>query len=1086
AVEDFQIDAGGTVHVRVLDPRDSRKFLVTVQKDSGGKVRAHCTCPYRMAGCCRHQVVSLQYLLSVSEGNAVPILLQAPAAPASLPVGGAPAGGSGAPARESAGPVLWRLYAGGGKVSTRPDGSLLRIVLHSLGSLEKLHVIGLQLFTGTGWTEVRSPDVDRWIARDTGAHPRDARIAALLKTEGAILREVDSEVLAALLEVLAGSDALVDRSGRVLEASRWPWRLAARLVRGKSRGVGVEFSCRAGEGETLPFDEVSMVPSVAPWIQLETGAFHPLIAGAPGPILAELQGEDHSEIQGEDLDRLLSRGAADLERLCPGAFETEPGLIEEVEGVTRARLRLAGTPARLGGRLELAYGTDWVDAPETPEPWSVNRDGTIHRFPPAGQSLARAARELEAIGFRREEGSWVIDRPGALAAILAPRPRAFVALELPPALEALDFVGRAPILRLDVMAPGAAGRRAGGGAPAGGSAQAGRGRSGIAWLEVSVQLLDGARKLPIDLPELKKALAEGSRGPLQLPDGTVLGLQHESLRSLQDLLAAASPNSGDAAAPSGGEQGGESPSRLRIPITSIGALSEEEPGREVCFGLELSALVDGLRGGGGPPEGLRGEVEAILRPYQREAAAWFGRLGSWGLAGVLADEMGLGKTVMALAHFFGRPGSAPAGSSTVGEGTVLVVCPSSLVFNWLDECHRFFPGVRCVGLYGLPPAAREEAIRKGTDLLVTSYALLRRDREALEAQDLRAVVLDEAQHVKNAESQTAQAAFALRSGERWVLTGTPVENRLEELWSLFQFLMPGFLGTASDFKRTYAEPISRREGDVLEKLRTRVRPFLLRRTKAQVLTELPPRIDQVERVAMTELQAAIYQRCLLEARSELGEETGAASRFRVLTALTRLRQICCHPQLILDEAALVALGHDPRDVTSGKFELVLELLDECIEEGHRVLLYSQFTSMLDIIEKRLVEKDIPRSRLDGSTRDREVVVRQFQRDTSIPVFLISLKAGGFGLNLTEADTVILYDPWWNPAAEEQAAARVHRMGQKLPVHIHKLITAGTVEEKILDLQASKRDLAESVVRSEEEALEALSFEDLRGLLLGHE
>jgi SNF2 family DNA or RNA helicase len=482
------------------------------------------------------------------------------------------------------------------------------------------------------------------------------------------------------------------------------------------------------------------------------------------------------------------------------------------------------------------------------------------------------------------------------------------------------------------------------------------------------------------------------------------------------------------------------------------------------------------------PAALRPDAAAVLRPYQAEAVRWLGHLARWGLGGILADEMGLGKTVMALVHFFGREGAAAAVAEGSRKAPILVVCPSSLIFNWLDECRRFFPGVEAVGLYGEAPAAREALIEKGCDLLITSYALLRRDREALEARELSAVVLDEAQHIKNASSQTAQAAFALRAAERWVLTGTPVENRLTDIWSLFHFLLPQLLGGEEPFREEFADPISRGEEEPLAKLRARVRPFLLRRTKAQVLPDLPPRIEQVERAPMTGFQRGLYEAELLRARTDLEGADPSRARLQLLQALTRLRQVACHPRLLLEEEEIAKLGEEAGEATGGKFELLGELLDECIEEGHRVLLYSQWTSMLDLIEERLEERGVVRCRLDGSTRDREGEVRRFAREASIPVFLISLKAGGFGLNLTQADTVILYDPWWNPAAEDQAAARAHRMGQTLPVHVHKLITAGTVEEKVLDLQARKRDLAGRIIRSEEEALAALTAEDLRKVL----
>jgi superfamily II DNA or RNA helicase len=1063
AGEDFAILKDGTVQVKVLDPRDARTFFVTVEKGRSGEVSARCACPYRLGSHCRHQVVGLEYLKAAISGEA-----DGEEPP--------PAAAAEAQSEAPAGPVLYRLFDADSGVATMPDGSLLRVILQSLGSSTKAHRLSLQLYGRNGWTEMRHRDLERWIQRGrAGPHPRDAWLAAFFAGEGGLRSECDSEELARLLHVLAGSHALADRTGSLLPVSPWPWRLAARLVRAGERGLGLELACRSSQGEERPFGEVALVPSVSPWIQLESGAFHPLVAGAPGPLLEGLQGEDYSEIAGGELERFLAEGVAQIERLCPGALETEPDLIREVEGVDGARLRLEGGVKRLEGALELAYGGEWVPAPDSPASWSLQREGKILRFPPAGQSLARAHRELEALGFRRDGGRWVLEGAGILAKVLLPRPRAFVRLALPAELEAFDAVERPPLLELAVEGGGwSEGSGRAPGAPAGeaaalprGGEEAGRPRrgSGIDWFEVSFRLTAGGRELPGDLTELRGALERDPAGLLELEDGTVLSLAHEAVRELADLADSASGAAAGA-------------SRLRLPLAAAGELLEERPEREVTFDAGLRPFVESLtRWDSLPLPPLRDDIENLLRPYQRQAVRWFGQLARWGLAGLLADEMGLGKTLMALAHLFGHE---QKGGDEARRAPVLVVCPTSLIFNWLDECRRFFPHLRAVGLQGLPAAARDEAIRAGADLLVTSYALLRRDREALEARELRAVILDEAQHVKNPESQTAKAACALRAGERWVLTGTPVENRLTELWSLFHFLMPGFLGGAVEFQRRFAEPIGRREDGILEKLRARVRPFLLRRTKEQVLSELPPRIEQVERVPMTELQRRLYEAQLLAARAEVEGAAGAAQRFKVLAALTRLRQICCHPRLVLAEE-----GDAEREAAGdagGKFELLMELLEECIEEGHRVLLFSQFTSMLDIIDERLRELGVARCRLDGSTRDREAEVRRFARESSIPLFLISLKAGGFGLNLTQADTVVLYDPWWNPAAEEQAAARAHRLGQTLPVHVHKLITAETVEEKILELQARKRALASSIIRSEEEALEVLNVEELRSLL----
>lgn len=1098
AVEDFAVQAdGNSIVVRVLDPRDRRRFTVTITKDRSGKVSVACRCPYRLQGYCRHQVVALEYLRAVSEGEVTETHAEPETA---APSSSAPGASSRARLEEAValessrleqgdGPSLYRFFDRGVDVATRPDGSLLRVVIQELGSSRAPHRVVLQLFTGTGWTELRSVESDRWIRRGgLGPHPRDALLFLLLGDQDEVRRSVDSELLATILLATAGSDALVDRSGRQIPVSLVPWRLEARLVQGEGAGLRVEIRCRphrAGAAEppatspdrAIPLDEVFVLPSVSPWIQREGGEFVPLMAGAPGLWIERLQEDDFGELTGEALDRFLREGAEILRRVCLGELETEPGLIQEVEGVDRARVQLAGTPKRLAGPLELSYGGEWVTAPRTPEPWSVERDGQIRRYPPAGQSLARARAELESRGFREDDGEWRIEGGDVLRRVLEPRPRSFVDLILPASLEAFDWVERPPVLHLSV---GASGGREGGELAATGSERDSalgaddalrRSGGGVSWFEVTWSLSDGERNETIDLERLRRAMRDDPEGLWQLEDGTVLWLGHESLQELVELAERALPGEG-------GDRGS-----LKLPLVAVSELLEESAAREVEFTAGVHGLVESLRHAESldAPE-LISALCGVLRPYQTEAVRWFHHLSRWGLGGILADEMGLGKTLMALAHLFGEDGS------TQRERTkpVLVVCPTSLVFNWLDECRRFFPELTAVGLQGLAGTRREEAVRAGADLFVTSYALLRRDRELWEATELRGLVLDEGQHIKNSESQTARAAFALRAEERWVLTGTPIENHLGELWSLFRFANPGFLEERREFEERWSEPIRRGDAELAKRLRARVRPFILRRTKDQVLRELPPRIEQVERVGMSRAQQVLYEEYLRRARAEIdaadGESGSRGARMKVLAALTRLRQICCHPALVLDEDE--RSGDEALDERwgSGKFDLLRELLTECIDEGHRVLVFSQFTSMLDIIQERLREDGIRHTRLDGSTRDREGEVRRFQEDAAIPVFLISLKAGGHGLNLTQADTVIIYDPWWNPATEDQAAARAHRMGQLLPVHVHKLVTAGTVEEKILELQEKKRELAESVISEGEDALAAIGWEELRGLL----
>ena len=1087
AVEDFAVRNDGTIQVKILDPRDSRRFFVEITK-SGERVVTKCACPYNLNGLCRHQVVALEYLKRIASGETVEDDADDVSEDAEV-----------SPAEQ--GSILYRMGEPGGKVSTCADGTLLRVVLLRLGNTTKPHEITLQLYSGTGWTEVRNADIDRWIGRGTaGPHPRDAAIARILIQDGELRRAVDSDTLSMLLASLTLSSAFVDRSGTEIPVSPWPWALEAQVVRGDDpedgapedgggcvdaapRGVGVRLLCRAPDRAAVPFDEVDIVPAASPWIQTVDGTFHPLVSGAHGKYLEELQLEEFSAVVGEDLDRLLTEGVEQLECVCAGAVDIEDGLIQEVEGVTAARLVLAGDASKLSGTLELAYGSEWFEAPESPLPWSIEQDGEIRRFPPAGQSLARARRELGELGFHEETGSgentvWVAEGSGMLPRLLQPRHAPFVQLVLPRELDSLNWVEHEPRVRLFVGAGaiggGGSGRDGFSGASSDGEG-GGAGGSRFGWFDVECRVSLGEREMLIDANALREAAAAGD-SVLELGGGVVLGLHHPAVQQVAAMAKDASASTSE----------DDAPSAVRLPIFAAGELLAAEEDIDIEFDPKTQTAIDGFRHGDVPPaRPLASEAHDILRPYQAAAVDWFDRLGAWSLGGILADEMGLGKTLMTLSHFFGHPDDpvSPEGEEGSADfAPVLVICPTTLSFNWLAEAKRFFPNVRGVNLNGRPPVERAEAIREGADLLISSYALLRRDREHFEARELRAVVLDEAQHIKNPRSQTARAAFALSAPERWALTGTPVENHLGELWSIFRFTTPGLLGTAEEFQQNFSEPIGKGDDASMLRLRRRVSPFLLRRTKEQVLSDLPPRIEQVEQVPMTAAQETLYLSFLERLRGELEASDPKKARFQILAALTRLRQICCHPDLVKD-----AVGEDttPGEATKdvgAKFELLDELLTECLEEGHRVLLFSQFTSMLDLIESLLDERGHRYVRLDGSTRDREAVVRRFQEDASLSVFLISLKAGGFGLNLTEADTVILYDPWWNPAAEEQAAARVHRIGQTVPVHIHKLITMGTVEEKILALQEAKRDLAGKVVSSEEEALKSLSTDELRSLL----
>ena len=462
-------------------------------------------------------------------------------------------------------------------------------------------------------------------------------------------------------------------------------------------------------------------------------------------------------------------------------------------------------------------------------------------------------------------------------------------------------------------------------------------------------------------------------------------------------------------------------------------------------------------------------LQKVLRRYQREGYRWLRTLDGYGMGGILADDMGLGKTLQVLAYLLalkqeGRPGPS------------LIVCPASLVFNWGEECARFTPELRCLLMDG--DAARRASLAQQMeqyDLVVTSYDLLRRDEALYAEREFSACILDEAQAIKNHTTQKYKAACRLRSRVRFALTGTPVENRLGELWSIFSFLMPGYLPSYPVFLSRFEKPIVQdRDEGAVRRLNQLTGPFILRRMKAQVLTELPPKMEKVQRVALDAEQRRLYLAAVLDAKERL-RAAKPEDRMAVFAVLMRLRQICCDPRLAVEDWT----------GPSAKLEACADLVSAAAEGGHRILLFSQFTSMLALLEAKLDELGITHFTLQGSTPkpQRADLVRRFNQGQA-QVFLISLRAGGTGLNLTAADIVIHYDPWWNVAAQNQATDRAYRIGQQNAVQVYKLIAQDTLEEKILELQQAKQSLAESVVAAGEESILSMRPDQLLELLGG--
>jgi len=488
--------------------------------------------------------------------------------------------------------------------------------------------------------------------------------------------------------------------------------------------------------------------------------------------------------------------------------------------------------------------------------------------------------------------------------------------------------------------------------------------------------------------------------------------------------------------------------------------------------LQFKELVQNIKEPGDIDYSVPEELNATLRDYQKFGFKWLKTLSFYGFGGILADDMGLGKTLQVLTFILSEKNEKDCEPS-------LIVVPTSLVYNWHAEVEKFTPQLSVLMISG-NKNERLEALNhvNNYDLVITSYPLIRRDIDYYKDIHFRFCILDEAQYIKNPQSQNAKSVKKINAKGRFALTGTPIENSLTELWSIFDFLMEGYLSNRKKFVSKFEKPIVKdQDNEAVEELRRFIRPFILRRFKKDVLKELPNKIEHKLMAELTKEQKKIYVAYLNKIRGELEQEIAEKgfkkSQIKILAALTRLRQLCCHPSLFIDEY----YGE------SGKLNLLSEIINESLESGHRILLFSQFTGMLSIIKDMLLEKNIDFMYLDGSTKskDRGKLVEDFNKGKG-SIFLISLKAGGTGLNLTGADVVIHFDPWWNPAVEEQATDRVYRIGQKNVVQVMKIITKGTIEEKIFELQQKKKKIIDTVIKQNETLITKMSEKDIMELL----
>ncbi|MFO0634558.1 MAG: DEAD/DEAH box helicase [Nannocystaceae bacterium] len=561
----------------------------------------------------------------------------------------------------------------------------------------------------------------------------------------------------------------------------------------------------------------------------------------------------------------------------------------------------------------------------------------------------------------------------------------------------------------------------------------------------------------ISFRDLLRWLHEGRRW-VTLADGSVVKLDPKILQPVAEAT---------------GDMQFDKDGKAEVSTLELGALSRlltEVPSAEVA--KEVRSLLAGMTGERAAKAPRKAKaLGAKLREYQKSGFAWLWQLHENRMTGVLADDMGLGKTVQALALL-------TKAKEEEGNAPTLIVCPTSVLLVWKQEVAKWAPSLSLLVWHG-PERMENARLLKKTDVVVTSYALLRRDIDELSKIRFRYVILDEAQYIKNWTTSTAKSAKQLKSDHRLAMSGTPVENHLIDLWAIFDFLAPGFLGKLTDFQKNYVKPIEDGDTRVLEQLRTRVRPFVMRRKKEDVASELPAKTEQVIYCHFGRTQLGLYNRILKAAKDEITgriDEVGVEkAQMTILAALTRLRQVCCDPQLLgLPEGTPVP--------PSCKLEAFEELIADAVGSGRKILVFSQFVEMQKILGASLEKLGIEYLWLHGGTKNREELVGKFQTTGGPPVFLISLKAGGSGLTLTEADTVIHFDPWWNPAVEDQATDRAHRIGQDKPVMVYRMVVEDTVEQKMVELGQRKRAVAESALGRDATGGKSLTMDDVEELL----
>jgi superfamily II DNA or RNA helicase len=946
---------------------------------------------------------------------------------------------------------------------------------------------------------VMRPFTVRQLATGKISHPKQFALQQA-GTPARYLRPSDRIILARLRRIAAdqsnrsSDEDPVDTLRRVIATGRAFWGSAdgPRVTEGKPRAGSVVWKlAQDGTQQTGLSLEEGTVPLDATmlwYVEPRSGVVGPIALDIPARAAARLLRSPPVPPE------LAERVTAELRQRLPSLSVPVPQMLppaEKVAGQARPYLRLIngtlpvdpahgrGSARHVGGglyevplvRLEFRYGPLSVPSTIRPPPRRVSHEGKLYDLARDRAGEQKSIETLTLLGFGRVAQLAPVYYQHAHTEDFALREGAgdsswlAIVIQVVPELRAegwdIEIDDDFPIRVVTADSDFSAELEE---------------SAGIDWLELHLGVTIGGERVDLVpalvhlITDTDSALAlEGEDDQpflLTLPDGRLLSLPlgriRPTLRALMELYA-------------GGGLGvdGERIGFSRLDAANLVDL-EERAGLELKGGETLRALGRQLRDAGGtiPEAIIPDSFIGSLRDYQARGVDWLQFLRGADLGGILADDMGLGKTVQTLAHLLIE--------QATGRLTqpALIVCPTSLIPNWSMEAEKFAPSLRVLALHG---PARKERFReiKDHDLVLTTYPLLARDHEVLVARDWHAVILDEAQTIKNPNAETTRQALRLKAGQRLCLSGTPLQNHLGELWSLFDFLAPGFLGSQRGFRARYRNPIEKHgDADRQILLNKRVRPFMLRRTKAEVATELPPKTEIFDVVEMEQAQRAIYDGIRLamhsRVRAAIADKGLARSGIIILDALLKMRQACCDPRLLKLKAV------EKAKAGSAKLDRLAEMLPIMISEGRRILLFSQFTEMLGLIEQRLWDEKIEYVMLTGDTKDRKTPVKNFQAG-KVPVFLISLKAGGVGLNLTAADTVIHYDPWWNPAAEDQATDRAHRIGQDKNVFVHRLVTLGTIEEKMELLKQKKRALVAAVMDAEHGGALKMTMEDIEAL-----